>query len=242
MSEIPSEFRSAISLIDLKSLQTLEKAKRIAFDLAHGHRPGRGLSSDSCRALKLIYAEDAGMCSDYAQVYTGLCVASGVKVREWGVCDDLVQTKLGHSFNEVFSSEYDKWVFIDAYRSVYATRRGQNEPIGVIELIDLVTANLADRIHFRYITEERMQQVGRPLTDVYCNSENIFFLLSDYNVFRQDKALKWAKVLPLPLLHFILLIIGEYQRFHVYINHHNERVIKEKLTSLKRYFLRVCLK
>ncbi|MGH9929499.1 MAG: transglutaminase domain-containing protein [Pyrinomonadaceae bacterium] len=236
MSEIPSEFHSAISRIDLKGLQTFQKAKRIAFDLAYGHRPGKGLSSDSGRALKFIYAGNAGVCSDYAQVYTGLCLASGILIREWGLCDDFVATKYGHSFSEVFSSEYDKWVFIDAYRSVYATRQGRTEPMSVIELIDLVTAHLADRIHFRYIVDER-RPAGRPVADVFCNSENIFFLLSDYNVFRQDKALKWANVLPLPLLHFILLITGEYQRFHVYINHDNERVMKEKLRALRRYFL-----
>ena len=236
MSEIPTDFRSTISRIDLKGLQTFEKAKRIAFDLAHGHRTGRGLSADSCQSLKLIYAGLAGVCSDYAQVYTGLCVASGVKIREWGMCDDLVQTKCGHSFSEVFSTEYGKWVFIDSYGSIYATLRGQDDPLSVIELIDLMTANLGDEVHFRHIVEERRHQTRQTLAKIYYNPENIFFLSCDYNIFKQDKVLKWADILPLPFLHFILFIIGEYQRFHVYINQHNEVAMREKLTSLKKYF------
>lgn len=235
-SEIPSDFRATIAQIDLVGIQTFEKAKRIAFDLAHGRRTGRGLSVDSCQSLKLIYAEGAGTCSDYAQVFTGLCIASGIKIREWGMCDDLVRTKCAHSFSEVYSSEYGKWVFIDSYGSVYATYNGEDEPMGVIELIDLATANLADKIRFRYIVEERRPQASRTLDKIYRDSENIFFLLSDYNIFKQDKALKWGHLLPLPLLHFTLVIIGQYQKFYVYINHQNERAIKEKLASLTRYF------
>jgi hypothetical protein len=231
--EIPDDFCKFTSRLQIIGDKAFESAINIAFSLSRGHKRGRGLSCDSRTSLNLIHNGGAGVCSDYAQVFTGLCIAAGIKVREWGMCNDFVRINLGHSFNEVFSNEFGKWIFIDAYRSVFATCRGNEVPLGIREIIDLTTQNLYDQVHFHEIDQNHRGAGRFTLSDIYLNPDNIFFLLSNYNVFGQDKVLKWGNILPLPLLHILLLLHGKYQRFNIYTNDQSLEAMIGKLNSVK---------
>lgn len=227
--EIPGDFRRVASKLQLNGESAFLGAKRIAFDLSHDHRPGRGLGCDSVEALRTIYNGGGGTCSDYSQVYLGLCIAAGIKAREWGVCDDFRKTTLGHTFNEIFSTEYNKWVFIDTFNSIYAADKNSRDPLSVTEIVDLCTALLPGQIEIHYIDRQRIGQEGHSLTDLYLKPNNVFFLMSNNRIFKQDRVLRWANIVPLPLLHSIMIMLGIYQRFEVYSNQTNRLNMLNKL-------------
>jgi hypothetical protein len=239
-SKVPQEFQNVIERLEFSSDRTFQSAKKIAFDLCRGHRRGKGLGCDSVSALGSIYSGTGGCCSDYSQVYLGLCLAAGIKVREWGMNFDFdVSSKsLGHAFNEVHSTEFAKWVFIDSYRSLYATDLQTDQPLGVTEMIDLVTSGMSDQIEFHYIDEDRKSQKSPQYQDVYLNPTNIFFLISNNHVFHQDNFLRWSRVLPLPFLHGLMFVSGNYQQYFVYTNRHNRELMKDKFRFLQQSFYR----
>lgn len=196
------------------------------------------MGCDSGTALRLIYDSKAGVCSDYSQVYLGLCIAAGIKVREWGISEDfsISQTSLGHTFNEIHSTEFNKWVFIDASRAIYATDKRTGVPLGVAEIVDLTTSALSDQIEFQYMDDDQRGKEYLSHADLYLNPSNIFFLFSNNCVFKQDKFLRWVSILPLPFLHILMLILGSYQRYFIYTNNYNRELMRCKFNLLKRSF------
>src|SRR5580765_6732411 len=84
---VPPLFQRVVRRLDLAGADTLETAKRIAVYLSRGHPRGRCLSTHLTAALEAIRHHCGGCCSDYAQVFVGLCAAAGVAAREWGLCD-----------------------------------------------------------------------------------------------------------------------------------------------------------
>lgn len=237
-SQIPQEFQNIIQRLELNSERTFLCAKKIAFDLSHGHRRGKGLSCDSVTALRSIYSGTGGCCSDYSQVFLGLCLAAGITVREWGMTVDfyLSPGSLGHAFNEIYSTEFDKWVFVDTDRSLYATNRETVQPLGVAEMIDLVTSARSDQIEFHYIDDDRKFQKSPPYQDIYLNPDNIFFLISNNYVFDQDYFLRWSFLVPLPFLHCLMFLSGNYEQYFVYTNSHNSELMKHKFRFLRKSF------
>lgn len=233
---IPDEFFDVISLMNVEKDGTFESAKKIAFDLSHGHRRGRGLGCDSVTALKLIYDSKAGVCSDYSQVFLALCAAAGIRVREWGINKDFL-SGFGHAFNEIHSTEHNKWVFIDAYRSIYAVDKDSGAPLGVTEIVDLTASKVSERIEFHYIDVDLQNEESISHSDLYLNADNIFFSMSNNYIFEQDKFLKWINILPLLLLHVLMLVSGSYQSYDVYTNCHNRKIIRRKFNTLKNSFL-----
>jgi hypothetical protein len=232
-NEIPDEFLDIIVRLGLRKDKTFESAKRIALDLSQGHKRGAGLGCASITTLRLIYESKDGVCSDYSQVYLGLCIAAGIKAREWGVVDDLVMKPktLGHAFNEIYSTEHNKWVFIDSNRSIYAVDKRTNLPLGVTEMVDLATSAQSDQVEFHSIDKDRWGKEGFPHADLYVNPDNVFFLLSHNCVFKQDKFLRWVDILPLPFLHMLILISGNYQRYLIYTNSQNMELMMRKFVS-----------
>ncbi len=233
-SQIPAEFLAIIARLDLSKERTFESAKSIAFDLSHGHARGAGLSCDSLTVLRSIYSGQAGVCSDYSQVYLGLCIAAGIIVREWGVIEDypVRPNVLGHAFNEIYSTEMNKWVFIDSFRSIIAYDNRAGLPLSVAEMIDLATSGRADQIEFHYIDLNQKGQESCPHAALYLNPGNIFFLISNNQVFKQDKFLRLPHLLPLPVLHILMWGSGIYQNYLIYTNRHNSALMQRKYSSL----------
>lgn len=232
-SSIPSEYLEIVSCLSLSPALTWGSALAIAFDLAQRCEPGNGLSCDSVKALKLIYSRNGGICSDVSQVFTGLCIAAGISVREWGVEEDFVAKK-GHAFNEVFASEYGKWVFLDAFKSLYARVDDSTSPLSVAELVDRVTTGHGDKIEMVYFgPADKRAECMANISHYYLNPANVFFLLSNNNVFGQDLLLRWAHVVPLAVLHALMLAVGIYPRFAIYTNDVTRQKLIERLQAHK---------
>ena len=232
--EVPAEYLKFVANLPLSSSHTWESAKLIATDIAQRRQRGNGLSRDSVTALKMICSRQGGICSDISQVFTGLCIAASIQVREWGVEEDFA-TERGHSFNEVFASEYGKWAFLDAPRNIYAMARGSRVPLSVSELVDKVTAGEGDQVEMVYFGPADKEEDSLFNIDVYYfQPTNVFFLLSNNNLFKQDPLLRWAHKVPLAMLHAALLMLGRYPRFEVYTTDKTRETLAARLNAHKR--------
>lgn len=233
---IPFEYVQLVSRLRLSPGRTLDSARTIASDLARrrGRKQGPGISSDSVTALKVVCSGERGICSDVSQVFTGLCMASGIPVREWGVCEGFASAR-GHTFNEVYSTEHGKWVLLDVVKRLHFCQRDREVPLSVAELVDLVTASGGDQIEIVFsgpLPEQAEYLDGA--TGFYFNPRNVFFLIAKNNVFGQDVFLRWSNAVPLALLHGAMFLFGVYPTFNVYTNDATRRELAERLQAHRR--------
>ncbi len=234
--DVPGAFSKIVSGLELADDGSFDDIRKIAFDLSYGHRRGPGLGYESVTTLKRIYSEKAGVCSDYSQVFLGLCQAASITAREWGVCASFEGRGVGHTFAEVYLEQYGKWVFLDPLYSIYATHRGDSIPLAVTELVDLTTGGRADGIEIKIIEPDWPNQAKRhAYVDRYLKADHIFFLLSNNEVFKQDRFLRWSRAVPPPILHPIMILTGNYQRFHVYANSQNQELMARRVAELGRW-------
>jgi hypothetical protein len=231
---VPPEYLEFVAALRLSGSKTFESAKAIAWDIAKRRRLGDGLSRDSVSALRLICEQQGGICSDISQVFTGLCLAAGIPVREWGIEEDL-GTEKGHSFNEVFATEFGKWVFLDASKTLFATTKGSASPLSASEVIDKVSAGWGHEVEMTYFgPPEKREEALINVQSYYFNPTNVFFLLSNNNPFRQDLFLRWAHAVPLALIHAVMLVSGRYPRFEIYTNSLTRQGLTERLRAHKQ--------
>lgn len=233
---VPGELTAIVSRLDLSG-DEFDDARRIAFDLSHGHHRGPGLGTSTVKTLTHIYGgKRGGVCSDYTQVFLGLCRAAGIAAREWGLCARFESHVLGHALAEIFSGRHGKWVFIDPLFSVWASRRGASAPLAVTEMVDLVSAGRPADIVIELIDAEgKPGEKRNTYVERYFNPDHAFFLLTNNDVFKQDTYLRWAKLVPLPIVHAVMLLSGDYQRFHVYVNAHNKDAMARRIEELNSW-------
>lgn len=232
--QVPEAYRQVVARLQLDGLSDFEKARRIAYDLSYGHSRGSGLGYDSVSALHHIYHLGEGLCSDYAQVFIGLCLAANLKAREWGLCNDFVDLKIGHSYCEVWCQELREWVFVDPSRSLYAIDTLDESLLSVRRMVDLSTSGKETRILLKQIDASRTLPTGRIHGRIFHNGENVFFLLSRNAIFRQDRIMSW-RFCPLVIRHGLLYLLGEYYRYEIYANACNRSLMEEKLLKLKLF-------
>lgn len=233
---VPRDFMKKVSELKLAGDGRLDDVKKIAFDLSRGHLRGPGLGYHSVETLKRIYSEKAGVCSDYSQVFLGLCEAAGIKAREWGVCAGFEGRGVGHTFNEVYSEQFSKWVFLDPLFSIYAIRRSDGVPLAATELIDLATGGQVESFELKIIEPDWPNRAKREAyAERYLQPGHIFFLLGNNEVFKQDKFLRWSRVVPPPILHMIMILTASYQRYHVYANRQNGKLMAQRMDELRRW-------
>lgn len=228
---VPDLYRRALDRLDIAGTDALETAKRIARYLSFGHPRGRCLSTHLTAALRAIRRHCGGCCSDYAQVYGGLCAAIGLPSREWGLCDSFTTMRVGHCFNEVFSVEHRKWVLIDPFLALYATARGT--PLGVTEIVDTVAAGRADDLEFHLLDDAQQATAASLVPYYYLSGQNLFFLTGQYNVFDEDRVLRAFSWLPTPLLHSAMLLLGRYHQFWLYTNAANRFRVEREVGTVK---------
>ncbi|MDA8016085.1 MAG: transglutaminase-like domain-containing protein [Thermoanaerobaculia bacterium] len=221
---------------------SFEDAKRLAFDLSRDHPRGPGLGISSVGALRAVYRAKhhggAGVCSDYTQIFLGLCRAAGIPCREWGLTSTLARRGIGHALTEVFVEDLGSWVLLDPYLSVFATTEGGETPLSMIEAIDLTTAGRRDSIEMRAIDDLAVPPDRRDgYVARYFEPGHLFFVLSNNDVFRQDRYLQRFGFLPLPARHLIMLVAGVYQRFHIYANEQNRRFLTAEVARSRRFLV-----
>ncbi len=176
---------------------------------------GPRLSTTSVRALAGLLAGDRGVCSDKAQVFTGICLSAGLLVREWGM--STASERIGHSLCEVWSPEEGRWLLIDPGRGLWASRADSGAPIGVSELADLVANARTGSVRLVPFGESFCESDGAlPTAALYLNPNRVFCLLGRYQPFKADRFLRLSPPLPLAVAHGLSLLGGAHPRYLVY--------------------------
>lgn len=185
----------------------LELIKQLVTWLCEHTKVGPGLSEPSDKALKTMVYGKGGVCSDMVQIFNNFCVINDIQVREWGTTGaPFSRANGGHSFNEVYIGEMQKWILIDPSWGMLFYNE-QDQPLSVLELYQRSRTGKA--IHYRSFIEDRIiedLQVGKN----YLNADITPFLICDYRNKVYDRVLKLGRPLvPVFLIHFMVYAIGK---------------------------------
>jgi hypothetical protein len=187
-----------------KPTNDFDTALQISIWLKTNIKGGPGLSEPSEQALRTMLAGKGGVCSDMAQVFNNFCVINDISVREWGTTSAPFNSSYGgHSFNEVFCKELDKWVLIDVYWG-FLFYQLNNKPLGVVEFYQLKRGS-NDIIHKSFI-EETVENVT--VQKNYLNPGITPFLICNYRSKTYDVFLEYTQpFIPIFVVHFIIYLL-----------------------------------
>jgi len=212
---IPSLFYEVNEIIfkEGKPNSDLDKAISIALWLKKNIKGGKGLSLASEEALKAMINGNGGVCSDMSQIFNNFCVINDIKVREWGITMIPFDKKYGgHSTNEIFSKELDKWVLIDVSKSILFYYEKKREPLSLFEVY---TSNFSH--NYYTFLEKNIDDVQ--IQNYYYNKKASPFLISKYNNSIYDKYLKSLDTkFPVFVIHFFIYLSGKSYSYKFPLN------------------------
>lgn len=195
-----------------EALSDLDKIKELSIWLVDNVKGGPGLSFSSQKALKTMLDGKGGVCSDMAQIFNNFCVINNLEVREWGVTLIPFDTDYGgHSFNEVFSKELNKWIFIDVSNCLLFYTDVQAQPLSVIELYEKAREKEIPKPYF-FNKENKFKE--KIINDYYFNLKAAPFLICNYSTKTYDLFLdKLRPTVPVFIIHFLILTMGKSYRY-----------------------------
>ena len=199
---------------------TLDTVKSIALWITFRLKDMPGLSEPSGIALEKMIHGQGGVCSDMAQVFNNFCLLNDILVREWGVTRaPFDETYGGHSFNEVYLKEDEKWVLFDSFWCVYFSN-ANGVLYSVTELFKSVREKKQILSH-QFYQLPYLEPGGYKKN--YFNPHNVPFLIADYSNKLYDTFLKKLKpFLPIFVIHFILFIIGKSYHYKFPLDNYKE--------------------
>ncbi len=206
------EINNLIFADSSKILDDFEKAVKIAIWLKNKIKGGPGLGKSSATALQKMIDGEGGVCSDFSQIYSNFCVINGIKVKEWGLKNLSNDSSVsgGHSFNEIYCNELQKWVMIDVAKSIIFYNGTKESPLSTFEFIDLKKEK--KEINITSI------HTNAPLDN--SNANNIFlvsnslpFVITNYDNKMYDYFLDKLDFFPESIIHGILILIGKNYTF-----------------------------
>ncbi|QBN18291.1 transglutaminase domain-containing protein [Flavobacterium nackdongense] len=214
-NQIPPLFFEINKLIfdtTTKKLNDFEKAKTIAIWLRNNIKGGPGLGNSSAMALQKMIAGQGGVCSDFSQIYNNFCVINELKVREWGMKNLSSDKSIsgGHSYNEVYCHELQKWVMIDVAKSIIFYASNPEIPLSSLEYIRLKKENKT--INIKNINENAALDIDN-VKKIYLSSISLPFLISNYDNKTIDNYLEKLDFLPVSIIHGILMLTGQGYTF-----------------------------
>ncbi len=159
-----------------------EKVKQLSLWLNDHIKGGPGLSEPSDTALHTMLTSKGGVCSDVAQIFNNFCVINDLSVREWGTTSAPFNRAFGgHSFNEVYCKELNKWVLVDVYWCFFFYNE-QQIPLSVVELYQLKRDNKV--IEYEpFCLQKKVEETT--VQKNYLNPNIIPFLICDYRLDNQ---------------------------------------------------------
>lgn len=184
----------------------LELVKHLVSWLCMHTKVGPGLSEPSAKALETMVYGKGGVCSDMAQIFNNFCVINDIQVREWGTTSaPFSRANGGHSFNEVYSKELQKWLLIDPSLGLLFYNE-EEMPLSVLELYQLVRTK--KMISYQSFIEGKNIEETQVAKN-YLNSDITPFLICAYRNKIYDSYLKLARpYVPVFLIHFLVYTLG----------------------------------
>ncbi|WP_242155125.1 transglutaminase-like domain-containing protein [Aestuariivivens sediminis] len=209
-------FKDSLPKTDLECVKTLCRWLKTHI------RGGAGLSEHSELALKKMLNNKGGVCSDIVQVFNNFCVLNGISVREWGCTRAPFDKSFGgHSFNEVFITELNKWVLLDVPSCIMFYYEGTT-PLSVIEFYQFLRDNRA--IRFDSFCEIERANHNRVIRNFY---NTIPFLVCNYSNRTYDLFLKRLRpYVPIFVVHFILYVLNKSYHYRFPIDDYRKIFLK----------------
>jgi hypothetical protein len=200
---------------------------------------GGAIQRDSITALHGIVDHGTGYCADFAQVYSGLAHASSIAVREWGMSFDGFGGN-GHSFNEIYDEERQRWVFIDTYFSFYVQDKFTGEPLSVLEFRKkLLSKSERHSIKVVPINDKRFLFASEAnALDYYAGGIGELFMIWGNNVFEYDRstAVAAADTFSRAIEQLAGIVIGVHPEIRIIRTNQNRDSI-HKLHAVRSQFL-----
>lgn len=180
---------------------------------------GPGLSVPSEEALKIMLNGKGGVCSDMAQIFNNFCVINEVQVREWGSTRAPFDKDYGgHSYNEVFIDELNKWVLIDvSYGILFFYNK---DLLSVIEFFEL--SRNGKKVIYNSFTEPS-NDFKSSVNKNYLNLNTVPFLICNYSNKIYDSYLSYFRpYFPVFFIHFILFVLNKSYHYRFPLNNYKD--------------------
>src|SRR5690606_729262 len=135
------------------------------------------------------------------------CVINDIQVREWGTTSaPFNRVNGGHSFNEVYITEFQKWVLVDASLGMLFYNE-QEIPLSVVEVYQLIRSG-QDITYHSFLVDKIIEEVQ--VNKNYLNTEVTPFLICDYKNKTYDRYLKMGRpYVPVFMIHFWVYLTGK---------------------------------
>ena len=208
-TEIPPLFFEINNLIFADSkddLSVFEKAVKIAIWLKNNIKGGPGLGKSSATALRKMINGEGGVCSDFSQIYSNFCVINDINVKEWGMksLSDDPNVSGGHSFNEVYCSEFQKWIMIDTAKSILFYQKDKDIPLSTLEYIHLKK----EKKEIIISTIGANDSIDNQNTNnIFLDSNSLPFVITNYNNKTIDYFLDTLGFFPESIIHGLLILL-----------------------------------
>lgn len=195
-----------------ENLNDFAKAKKIAIWLINNVKGGPGLGKSSTTALQKMINGKGGVCSDFSQIYSNFCVINDLKVKEWGMKSLSNDSSIsgGHSFNEIYCHEFQKWVMIDVSKSVLFYQKYNEIPLSTLEYIQIKKEQ--KEIIISSISTHQLVD-NQNINNIFLLSKSLPFLITNYNNKTIDYLLDKLSFLPESITHGLLILSGKGYTF-----------------------------
>lgn len=193
-------------------LSVFEKALKIAIWLKNNVKGGPGLGKSSAVALRNMIDGAGGVCSDFSQIFSNFCLINDIKVKEWGMKSLSTDARIsgGHSFNEVYCNEFQKWIMIDTAKSILLYQKNNNIPLSTLEYIDLKKEK--KEIIILAIGKNNSFD-NQNANNIFLNSNSLPFVIMNYNNKTVDYFLDKLNFFPESITHGLLILLGKGYTF-----------------------------
>src|SRR5690606_14297881 len=185
----------------------LELIKQLVSWLYAHTRMGPGLSEPSDKDLRTMLYEKGGVCSDMVQVFNNFCLINNIQVREWRTTSAPFNPQNGgHSFNEVYITELQKWVLIDPSWGLLFYDENK-VPLSVIELFQKVRT--AQTVSYNSFIKDKHLETSQVFKN-YLNADITPFLICGYRNKVYDAYLRMTRpFIPVFIVHFMVYVLGK---------------------------------
>ena len=207
-----------------KPSKDLDTVKQLSIWLRNNIKGGPGLSEPSEEALKIMISGKGGVCSDMAQIFNNFCVINDIKVREWGATRAPFNKKYGgHSFNEVFITDLNKWVLIDT--SYCVLFYDVNEmPLSLIEFFKKLRS--FEHMSYKFFNKPKSNYKDS-VEKNYFSPDTVPFLICNYSNKTYDWFLKiFRPFIPIFMIHFFIFLIGKSYGYKFPLDDHENIFLK----------------
>jgi hypothetical protein len=212
------------------SLDELDKALVIAKYLRQSIKGGTAIGLSSELTLEKMLDGKGGVCSDFSLIFNIFCFINGIKVKEWGSIDKFYNTQCGHSFNEIYSTKYQKWIAIDIHKSIVFEDVKNNKLFSVVDLFtDLRSGNPLVISHFSEYHSPKQERIQK----IYSAHTIPFIISNNKNEVTDYYFNKFQNYFSPLFINAIIIILRMNHKFIFVLDNYRLKLLPESIQKLR---------